>query len=160
MHQQFGSKQQLLIHKRLRNKSLSFLLILATIGVLVSGLAGIFNLSYAMALIIITICFIMINFAKGVYEVLTSRYLSNFTTEKELTQIYAIDETFRNGSRAILGFLGSYLLEITSAANSLILVGIMLVIITCSLISYMKTRIGLKPEEYAESEIKIKKDVK
>lgn len=136
------------------------LLIMMTIGTILAGLVGIFNFSYVIALIIITICFIMINFAKGVYEVLTSRYLSNFTTEKELTQIYAIDETCRNGSRAILGFLGSYLLGITSAANALILVGIMLIIITCSLISYMKTRLGLKPEEYAEREIKIKKDVK
>lgn len=155
----FGSKQQLLIHNKLRNKTLSFLLIIVTIGVLISGIAGVCNISYGIAVTIITICYIVINFAKGAYEVLTSRYLSNFTTEKELTQIYAIDETCKNGSRAILGFLGSYLLEITSAANSLIIIGIMLVIITCSLISYMKTRLGLRPEEYAESEIRIKKDV-
>lgn len=152
-----GSKQQLRIHKKFRNKSLSLLLIILTIGILVAGIVGIFNISYAIAVAIVTICYIFINFAKGVYEVLTSRYLSNFTTEKELTQIYAIDETCRNGLRAILGFLGSYLLEITSAANSLILVGIMMVIITCSLISYMKTRLGLKPDEYAENEIRIKR---
>ena len=90
---------------------------IAAIGILVAGIVGIFNISYAIAVAIVTICYIFINFAKGVYEVLTSRYLSNFTTEKELTQIYAIDETCRNGLRAILGFLGSYLLEITSAAN-------------------------------------------
>lgn len=107
-------------------------------------------------MVIIIASFIAIGFAKGAYEVLTGRYLSNFTNEKVLTQIYAMDETFRNASRAIICLLGSYLLEITNTANALILIGIMLTIITCALISYMKTRLGLKPEEYDENEVIVK----
>ena len=54
----------------------------------------------------------------------------------------------------IIGVLGSYLLGITNTAHAEILIGIIAAIITIALISYMKTRIGLKPEEYKKDEIK------
>lgn len=148
-----GSHMQLKIHKTFRNKSLSLLLIIVTISTLTAGITGVSHISYKVALLIITICISAIFFSKGVYEVLVSRYLSNFTNEKVLSQIYAIDETFRNGSKAIICLLGSYLLEITNTSNALILVGIMLIIISCGLISYMKVRLGLKPEEYDKNEV-------
>ena len=59
----------------------------------------------------------------------------------------------KNLLRAIIGFLGSYLLDITTTANAMVIIGIFLVVITISLISYMKTRLGLKPEQYDENEI-------
>ena len=59
--------------------------------------------------------------------VLTTRYLGNFSDEKILTQIYA--------------------------ANAIMIVGISLGIISFTLICYMKTRLGLKPEEYDKTEI-------
>ena len=59
----------------------------------------------------------------------------------------------KNFLRSVIGFLGSYLLDITNTANAMVLVGIFLTIISISLISYMKTRLGLKPEQYGENEI-------
>ena len=53
----------------------------------------------------------------------------------------------------IIGFLGSYILSITNTANSLILTGIIFGIVVIALISYMKTRTGLKPEEYKKEDI-------
>ena len=53
----------------------------------------------------------------------------------------------------ITGFIGSYLLSITNTANSLILTGLIFTIVTLALISYMKTRTGLKPEEYKKEDI-------
>ena len=59
---------------------------------------------------------------------------------------------FRSIFRAILAFLGSYLLKITNTANCMIILGILLLITVLGLVSYMKTRLGLKPKEYGESE--------
>ena len=53
----------------------------------------------------------------------------------------------------IIGFIGAYLLSITNTANSLILTGIIFTIVVLALISYMKTRTGLKPEEYKKEDI-------
>ena len=100
-----------------------------------------------------SISFSIISFVKGISGVLSSRYLSNFSNEKIITQIYAVNAISRNVFRAIIGFLGSYLLRITNTANSTLLVGIILLITTLGIISYMKTRLGLKPEEYDEREI-------
>ena len=148
-----GSKKQRHFHKYFKNKSLSAILLLIIGSCLIAGIIGIINVSYLSNVIIITICFCIINFSKGVYEVLNTRYLGNFASQKILTQILAINAISRNIFRAIIGFLGSYLLRITSTANSIIIIGIMLLLTAMGLISYMKTRLGLKPEQYDENEI-------
>lgn len=147
-----GSKKQKQFHKHFRNKALSTILIIVTISILIAGITGIINISYGVSLTIITICFVMIDLVKGMGEVLASRYLSNFASEKILTQIYAVNAISRNLFRAIISFLGAYLLGITSTANSMILVGIILLITVLGLMSYMKTRLGLKPKEYDKTE--------
>ncbi len=147
-----GSKRQKQFHRHFRNKALSTILILVTISILIAGITGVMNISYGVSLSIITMCFVMIDLAKGMGEVLASRYLSNFASEKILTQIYAVNAISRNLFRAIISFLGAYLLGITSTANSMILVGIILLITVLGLMSYMKTRLGLKPKEYDKTE--------
>lgn len=148
-----GSKKQIQFHKYFRNKSLSAILLLTTFSVLIAGIIGSINISYWTNLIIITICFGIINFSKGIEGVLTTRYLGNFASEKILTQIFAINAIGRNTFRAIIGFFGSYLLRATNTLNSTIIVGIMLLVASMGLISYMKTRLGLKPEQYEQNEI-------
>ena len=148
-----GSKNQLRFHKKFRNKSLSTIMLTITIAILIAGITGSINTSYLVSLIILTICFTTINFSKGVSEVLITRYLSNFAKDKILTQIYAVNAIIRNGLRAIISLFGSYLLRITTTAHSMILLGIILFVIMLGLISYMKARLGKKPEEYDEKEI-------
>lgn len=148
-----GSKRQIQFHNHFRNKSLSVILWITTGSILIAGLTGIIHISYGISLVVITICFIAINFVKGMSGVLSTRYLGNFANEKILTQIYAMNAISRNIFRAGISFLGSYLLRITNTANSMILVGILLLITVIGLVSYMKTRLGLKPEEYNGNEI-------
>ena len=148
-----GSKIQLQFHKYLRNKSLSTILWMVTISVLIAGIVGVFDISYQCGITMLVICFIMVDFSKGISEVLTTRYLGNFSNEKILTQIYAVNSISRNIFRAVISFLGSYLLTITNTANSMILTGILLSITALALSSYMKVRLGKKPEEYDKNEI-------
>lgn len=148
-----GSKSQLKFHNRLKNKSLTTILLIIIIAIFIAGIVGVINISYNISLVFIVACFCAINFSKGVSLVITKRYLSNFADEKILTQIYAINAISKNILRAIIGFIGSYLLRITNTANSMIIIGILLTITVLGLISYMKTRLGLKPEEYSETEI-------
>ena len=148
-----GSRYQVQFNKKFKNKSLTIILISLTLAIMISGIAGLIKGLKIIPLIIITISFIIININKGMSIVLTTRYLGNFATKKILTQIYAVNGMVKNIFRAIIGFIGSYLLDITNTANATILVGIFMVVISLSLISYMKTRLGLKPEEYDENEI-------
>ncbi len=148
-----GAKRQLQFHNYFRNKSLSAILWITTFSILIIGLIGIFNISYGMALSIIVVGFILIEFVKGISLVLITRYLGNFADEKILTQIYAVNAICKNLFRAVICFLGSYLLGITNTANSMIVVGIILLITVLGLVSYMKTRLGLQPKDYNKDEI-------
>lgn len=148
-----GAKKQVQFHNYFRNKSLSAILWMMTFSIFIIGIVGVIHISYAMTLGVIIIGYILINCAQGMSGVLTTRYLRNFANEKILTQIYAVNAISRNLFRAMIGFLGSYLLRITNTANSMIIVGIILLITVLGLISYMKTRLGLKPKEYGENEI-------
>lgn len=148
-----GSKKQLKIHKMLRNKTLSILALTTAIMIWLSGIIGNSNLLPNSIMILITIFYIILSANKGIFGVLMTRYLSNFTNKTILPKIYSINSMSRNFFRMIIGFLGSYILSITDTANSLILTGIIFTIVTLALISYMKTRTGLKPEEYRKEDI-------
>lgn len=148
-----GAKKQIQFHNYFRNKSLSVILLMIACSILVIGMAGTWSISYGVTLAIIIIGYILIYFAQGMSGVLTTRYLRNFASEKILTQIYAVNAMSRNLFRAIIGFLGSYLLRITNTANSMIILGIIVLITVLGLVSYMKTRLGLKPKEYGKNEI-------
>ena len=81
--------------------------------------------------------------------------MGNFTTEKILPKIFAVNAIGKNVFRMSIGFLGSYLLTVTNTANSTIIFGIILTIVSIALISYMSTRLGLKPKEYKKRRYRI-----
>lgn len=148
-----GSKGQLAFNKRFKNKSLTIILLSVTTAIIIAGLTVVLNIQYVISIIIISLCFIIISVDKGMSLVLSSRYLGNFSSDKILSQIYAVNAISKNIFRALIGFVGSYLLDITTTANSMIIVGLFMIIISISLIGYMKTRLGLKPEQYGKEEI-------
>lgn len=150
-----GAKKQLLFHNKLKNKTLSALLITILICMWTIGVTGLLGIKLNTAVVIIVISTIIIYFIKGVHEVVTSRYLQNFTDSNILPKIYAVNSVCRNMFRVIIGFIGAYLLNITNTANTIIIISIIFTIIVLSLISYMKTRLGLKPEEYSSEDIKL-----
>ncbi len=148
-----GAKWQVQFNNHFRNRSLSTILLMITFSILIIGITGAINISSEVTLLAVIICCPFLHISKGMSEVLTPRYLGNFAKEGILTQIYAVNAISRNVLRAIISFFGSYLLRITNTANSFIVIGILLLVTSIGLISYMKTRLGLKPEEYDENEI-------
>ena len=88
------------------------------------------------------------------YYTIIDRYLMNFTNKEIDTQINAVYNLSRNVVRVLFGFLASFILGVTASANALIIVGIIFTIIFIVIGQYMKTRLGLKPEEYSKEEKK------
>ena len=86
------------------------------------------------------------------YYTIIDRYLMNFTNKEIDTQINAVYNLSRNVVRVLFGFLASFILGVTTSANALIIVGIIFTIIFIVIGQYMKTRLGLKPEEYSKEE--------
>lgn len=148
-----GSKKQLDFHNKLKNKSLTTILIITLTSIFVIGIVGMLKIDLLISISIILVAVICLNFVKGIHNVLASRYLQNFSNDKILPKVYAVSSISENIFRVAIGLIGSYLLDITNTSNAIIVIGIMFGSMTIIVISYMKPRLGLKPEEYKKEDI-------
>lgn len=140
-------------HNRFRKKSLTVLGMSFCISLIVAGVFALLPFSYVVIMGGIAVCYFVFYVDKGLYQVLLKRYLSNFTSPEILPKIFSANEISMNALKAVISFLGSAILGILTASWSMVVVGIIATIFMILLLSYMKTRVGLKPEEYSKKEI-------
>ena len=151
-----ASKRENKFNSIFKNKSLTVLSLGLSISAVISGICGVLEIKEDIIgiLIILGAYMIMCGFVQGMYYTIIDRYLMNFANKEIDTKITAIYNLIRNAFRVVFGFLGSFILGITSSANALIIVGTIFTIIFIGINKYMKTRLGLKPEEYSKDERK------
>ena len=148
-----SARMQNFIHKKFRNRTLTVIgtpmaIFPMLIGILATGKVG--NIRTVM----IICMFVTLGASKGAYHVLTQRYLNNFTNRKIRTKLATIRNTVYNIFSILVSLLGAWLLGITNASNSIIILGIIATILLLFLLYYMKDKVGLKPEEYSEKDLK------
>ena len=90
---------------------------------------------------------------KGPYSSLMNRYLNSFSSPEINTKIYSARAIVEGISRFLVSLFASFLLEHINTSYSLIIIGCLFTVILILLLDYMKTRVGLKPEEYKKSDI-------
>ena len=83
-----------------------------------------------------------------------SRYLRNFSNEKIDTKIFTAKNFLKSILSAVIGIIGSFLLDRMNISYCMLIIGASTIILTILLSQYMKTRVGLKPQEYSKEEIK------
>jgi MFS family permease len=151
-----ASKRQVQFHNRFKNKSLSYIAISFTIGIIISGVVVILNAPFILELVVIVIGIGTAIASKAMTLVLINRYLANFSNQEILPKIYSANSIIKNILRMVFGILGSLLMARTGSANAMAIVGVISFIIMILLLKAMKTRVGLKPEEYKKEEIEFK----
>lgn len=150
-----ASKKENKFNNVFKNKSLTILAILLSISALIAGICGISTIKENLVgIIIILSAYMIYGFVQGMYYTIIDRYLMNFTNKEIDTQISAVYNLFRNFAKMLFGFLASFILGITTTANALVIVGIIFTIIFITVGQYMKTRVGLRPEQYSKEERK------
>lgn len=146
-----AAKKQQLVHNKFRNRSLTVVGLLSSLPVLISGLVVIFKLPAFLCVAIVIFCSMSNYAARAIYDVLIKRYLGNFADKDLLPKIYSVNSLGKNLIRAIIGITGSCIIGICSKAYiATIIMGSVFVILMVAVLLYMKTRVGLKPEEYKE----------
>ena len=80
--------------------------------------------------------------------------MSNFADKRIDTKIFTVNELFCNSAAVLAGLTASFLLNRMSTAYCMIIIGIIFTVIYILIGKYMKTRVGLKPEEYSKEERK------
>lgn len=150
----FASKTQNLFHERLRNKALITLAMSLSVSSIIGGICGLKAKQYIILVIIIIFMHLIYGFVNGMYYTIKDRYLRNFADEKIDTKIFAADNLFCSIAKVLAGLGASFLLNQTTTANCMIITGIIFTIIYILMAKYMKTRVGLKPEQYSKEETK------
>ena len=153
----FGAKKQNEFHKKYTNKSLTMLGGTIVVSCIISGIAGIISKEYKIGIVVIVMAYLIKYICSGIYYSLIEKYLSNFTNEDIDTKIYTANNCIRSISGAIIGIMASFLLERMETAYCMIIVGSIFAVLMLLTSRYMKTRVGLKPEEYSKEEVKYDK---
>ncbi len=147
------ANKQEAFHEKYRNKSLCTLFAMIGGTILIAGLCGIIAKQYSVLVIGIVITYIIRYSCQGIYYPLTERYLRNFSNEKIDTKIFTAKNFLKSILSAVIGIMGSFLLDRMNISYCMLIVGILAILFTILMSRYMKSRVGLKPEEYAKEEL-------
>ncbi len=150
----YGSKKQNEFHNRFGNKSIVVMALIISISALIAGIIGLKAEGSAILIMLIVVLYLITKIAHGMFYTIIERYLRNFTNKNIDTKVFATKNLFVNIISAIMGILASFLLDKMSTAYCMITVGIAFTILYLLMGMYMKTRVGLKPEEYSKEERK------
>ena len=141
------------IHEIFKNKTLAWLGIPIVVSCIIIGFVGRDQLSKS-SLILIVVLFAIQYAIKGPYIGLITRYLNNFTNRNIRPKISALRYLTANLATAIISLICSGLLSVTTTANTFIIIGCLTTIGVILLLDYMKDKVGLRPEEYSEEDIR------
>ena len=141
------------VQSTFKNKTLAFLSLPLTISCIIIGFIGGDPLSKS-SFILIFLLYLIQYAIKGPYQALMGRYLNNFTNRKIRPKIVALKNLMANLFTAIVTLLSSLLLQITTTANTFIIIGCISTILVVLMLDYMKKRVGLKPSQYPKEDMK------
>jgi len=150
-----SAKNQSKIHMKFKNKTLAILALPVVISCIFLGLWCNISLNDTATCIIVLGGFLMQYIAKGPFYTLIRQYLNNFTNSSLRTKISSSYNLLESLFRSVICFLASFLLRYTTTANTLIIVGCIATVIVVLMLDNMRQKVGLKPEEYKERDMKI-----
>lgn len=140
------------IEKKFKNRTLT-LISLTYIGACI--IIGIFantcksNLLIPMVLILYAIQ----KMDTSIWYILEAKYLKNFTKEDMRNKITFTYEFIGGIAASIFSVLGGLLLELINVQNAFLIIGLISFAAMILTLDYMRTRFGLKPEEYTKEDI-------
>lgn len=150
-----SAKNQYKVHSKFRNKTLASLSLPVVISCIFIGLWCNMGFNYITTLIVVLGIFIIQYIAKGPFYTLIRQYLNNFTNSSLRNKISSSYNMLESIFRFIISLFASFLLRYTTTANTLTIIGCIATVIIVLMLDNMQTKVGLKPEEYKEKDIKI-----
>ena len=148
-----SSRYQDYFHRKYRNKLLTYFSLTFSISMVVIGLTAILSHSFVFTIMIVLISYALQYIIKGPYYTLQKRYLNSFTTPTMATKIFSADILIEGTFGTLMYWVCSFLLSFTSTSIAIVMLGCVFTIGFIFVLDYMRTRIGLKPEEYKKSDI-------
>ena len=140
------------IEKKFKNRTLSFLSLMYILACIFIGFVTSLNNSKA----IIPFVLVMLAVTKisaSIWYILEAKYLKNFTKPEMRNKVSFTYEFIGGIAASIFSILGGLLLKVFRVQNAFLLVGLIALICMTLVLDYMRTRFGLKAEQYTEEDI-------
>ncbi|MCL2383066.1 MAG: MFS transporter [Oscillospiraceae bacterium] len=150
----FATPYQEKLHNTFKNKTLAVLSVPVFLSFIIIGVVTIFEINLVITMVIVIIAFALQYFSSGIYWTLSRKYTMNFTNAKIRTDVLSAGELIEGVGSAIIIFLAGLLLEYYATNMAYLIVGSVGIVLILLVLGYMKSRVGLQPEEYNAKEIK------
>jgi MFS family permease len=105
---------------------------------------------------IILVMFALQKISTSIWNILEYKYLKNFTTADMRNKITFSYEFIGGVTASICSVLAGLLLNIVNVQNAFLIVGLIALASMIITLDYMRTRFGLKPEEYKPEDLEFK----
>ena len=140
------------IQKQFKNKTLTFLSLAYVLSIIFVGCIAL-SISDNIALPFILIFYTVIRICDSQWFITEYTYLRNFTTAESRSKISFTFELITCLSASLISFIGAIVLEYLSVRYAIILLGLLFLAIMVVILDYMRTRIGLKPNQYKKEDL-------
>lgn len=140
------------IEKKFKNRTLSFISLMYIGACIIIGAVA----TLLKSEMIIPIALIMYAVQKvntSIWYILEAKYLKNFTKEEMRNKITFTYEFIGGIAASIFSILGGLLLKVLNVRNAFLVIGLLALASMVVALDYMRTRFGLKPEEYKKEDI-------
>lgn len=140
------------IEKKFKNRTLAFISLMYIGACIIIGAVA----TLLKSEMIIPIALIMYAVQKvntSIWYILEAKYLKNFTKEEMRNKITFTYEFIGGIAASIFSILGGLLLKVLNVRNAFLVIGLLALASMVVALDYMRTRFGLKPEEYKKEDI-------
>lgn len=144
-------------NKKYSNRLLTIIALSITFSMMINGCITLINIDYRIQAMVITVLSTLIYISKGVYQLIKKRYMANFVKSDTLVQIYSVNSIVDNLVRMLVSYVASVTLNFMNIRYATLFVGVVFTGVVLLISLYMKSRVGLKPEEYDERDVEVVK---
>lgn len=147
------------IEKVFKNRTLTFLSLTYIASILITGVIASFFTGNLVIAIILLMCSSQ-QIISAIWYILEAKYIKNFTTPEVRNRMGFTYEFIGGIGGSIITILGGILLDYFNIANAFIIAGLISLVMMTLTLDYMRTRFGLKPEQYRKEDIEFEKITK
>lgn len=140
------------IEKKFKNRTLAFISLMYIGACIIIGAVATL-LKSEMIIPIVLIMYAVQKVNTSIWYILEAKYLKNFTKEEMRNKITFTYEFIGGIAASIFSILGGLLLKVLNVRNAFLVIGLLALASMVVALDYMRTRFGLKPEEYKKEDI-------
>lgn len=140
------------IEKKFKNRTLSFISLMYIGVCIIIGAIATFCKGEAIIPIVLMMYAVQ-KINTSIWYILEAKYLKNFTKEEMRNKITFSYEFIGGIAASIFSILGGILLKVLDVENAFLMIGLLALASMIVVLDYMRTRFGLKPEEYTKEDL-------